>query len=447
MKATTMIINCVISTILIISLCSTKSSGETMLFDFNSGSGKDLPGWTWTDDVSYGKAGFVRDIHSDTLRGKMPRILFKTDYGNKNDLEISLSEKAPSTSTGGSLKIFEKPENTVHQCGIWMWSGSATLRNEGVVDENTQQLDFYMKTTGMSTFEDNDTNGSSEGVPNGNIHIGTYLCWGSGQATGDGCPYEGPGNQHYYHYLSINPGAWIHVKLDQHPTIRRNQGKSRYNPAFYDDGIHHYWQYLSEMYIEIRSAQTGPTEMFLDELKFLSNDDLTETDVNNSSITSLHVGYWANNDYWEIGWNDCSFNDEDLGMNDYTQSTFEIRWSISPITNENFNQANKITPLKYGGESYCGPGGKNLINRPNAWARVAWTRFTLPDDVEQTNDKIYFAVKDVSIKGGHIGSVWPWNKGDGHDAPTHKIKTIDYSMGSTSGSPAIPGVPTNLKIE
>ena len=49
------------------------------------------------------------------------------------------------------------------------------------------------------------------------------------------------------------------------------------------------------------------------------------------------------------------------------------------------------------------------------------------------NDKIYFAVKDVSVQGGHTGS-FPHQNGDGHNAQSSLIKTIDYSLRAAASS-------------
>ncbi|MCP4024593.1 MAG: hypothetical protein GY729_22325 [Desulfobacteraceae bacterium] len=70
----------------------------------------------------------------------------------------------------------------------------------------------------------------------------------------------------------------------------------------------------------------------------------------------------------------------------------------------------------------------DLVRRPNSWGTVVWTRFKLPDAIEQSHNQIFFAIKDVSVGGAHTGTQWPWNKGDDHDAPTDYIRTIDYSL-------------------
>jgi hypothetical protein len=47
--------------------------------------------------------------------------------------------------------------------------------------------------------------------------------------------------------------------------------------------------------------------------------------------------------------------------------------------------------------------------------------------------KIYFAIKDVSVAGGHIGTTWPYNRsaGDAHDAPSNNITLVDYDLSAT----------------
>jgi hypothetical protein len=282
-----------------------------------------------------------------------------------------------------------------------------------------------MKTEGMNALNDD---GGKSSIKN-NFHIGTYLCWyrkKKPNKTGDGCPYEGPGNQHYYHYLAINPGAWIHVLLDQHPQhLRGKKGSLKNNPTF-SNYKKNYFEQLNRFYFDIKYPQKKETSLSIDELSFFSTDNMVEPDQNDESINSLWIGYWSGKDFWEIGFQDGSYTTH----NDTTNSTYEIRWSTSPITNENFEVATPINARFYSGVSVTGVRGTSLIRRQSGWRENAWTRFELPDEVEQNYLKVFFAVKDVSVKGKHIGTGWPYNKGDGHDAPTTNIKIIDYYLKS-----------------
>ncbi len=433
--------------------CSPASS-EQIFMDCNAGSGTERPGWTWLDDANgYGQPGWQKDPMQDYGAGWFgPKSFNKGtdstawDASSRDLAEIDTSNRAPSTATGGSFKVYDPAGVNVNvkRASWWLWYDGEPLSNKGYADSATDRWEFYLKTDTPFTIPED---GLSDSISGANFHIGTYVCWDDGSpayGTGDGCPYEGPGNQHYYHFLTVNPGAWINVQLDQHPNHRRDSCvQGTYNapantvyaddPTFYESG-QHYLEHLNQFYFEIRDMQNEQdTAYWLDEMKFYSTQDGPEPDQNEISISSPYVGYWPTGDYWEMGWHDLSFGsvqalsgDTCSHRNETTHSTFEIRWSTAPVTNENFNQANTVTPLFYGGVTHTGEA--HLVRRPNSWGTVVWTRFILPDDIEQDFHRIYFAIKDVSAAGVHIGTQWPWNRGDGHDAPTGNIRTIDYSI-------------------
>jgi hypothetical protein len=81
--------------------------------------------------------------------------------------------------------------------------------------------------------------------------------------------------------------------------------------------------------------------------------------------------------------------------------------------------------------------GSNYVRRPDTWSVYAWTQFTLPAGTETNFNKIYFALKDVSATAN----------GDGHNAPTGNIRTIDYQIRTGSAAtPKIPSAPLILPI-
>jgi len=141
----------------------------------------------------------------------------------------------------------------------------------------------------------------------------------------------------------------------------------------------------------------------------------------------LWVGYWPSTGKWQVGWQDMSFtNASGLNLNNNTLSTFEMRWSTSPITNANYETATLVEP-----EWFTGPTVTSYINgfrREDSWSARVWNQFELPAGTETNNDRIYFAIKDVSNSTGNAGSNWPYNKVDGHDAPSNNIRVIDYHL-------------------
>lgn len=454
-------------------LLGSSVSASQMFLDFNSGSGTDRTGWTWFEDVNgYGQPGWRLNADGpfgggqNYLWGYGPRSANKgnnNQHGSRDLARIDTANRAPSTSQGGSFHVYE-PQNygvDANRAGWWFWYDGETLSHKGITGNSTDRWEFYLKTRSPLSALTYDNEGNITSVSSQTFHIGTYVCWNDGWgawSTGEGCPYEGPGNQHYYHYLGINPGAWINVQLDQHPQHRRGSYVIGNNPTYIDDvsgaldedvdpdldddtinepmsdGLpdqKSYMAHLHRWYMELRDSVSEPTAMWIDEMKFYSTQNTPEPDQNEESITSPWVGYWVNEDYWEIGWQDMSWTDaEGSHRGDHSHSTFEVRWSTVPITNENYHLATSIVPLFFGGVPHSGT--PSLVRRPNPWSTVAWTRFTLPDAIEQTHDRIYFAIMDVSVTGGHVGTQWPWNRGDGHDAPTAYIRTIDYALRQNS---------------
>lgn len=409
------------------------------LFQWNSGSGTTMPGWTWSDDVAYGNPGWTLNADGPLGGGETfmwgygPRLMEKSGYDNNNLALIDTSVRAPSTSQGGALKIYEV--SGTHLCSWWMWYDGKPLKDRGVANNTTNRWSFYIKLEGINGIT---KDGGATSIGTNDFHVGTYLCWNDGDPVygqGDGCPYEGPGNQHWYHYLTFDKDGWIHVELDEHPQHRRDSYVVSNDPVLATDGKH-YLEQLNQFYMEIRYAQTLETRYWVDEMNFYSTQDTPEPNQNDISITSVWVGYFPGTDKWQISWQDMGYLVSSLGNT--TQSTYEVRWSTSPITNENYSSATLITPEFYGGTIYT--GSANLIRKVDSWTTIVWTQFVLADEVELNNNKVYFAIKDVSVLGAHAGSQYPWNITDGRDASSSLIRTIDFDIrpsqinGSTSST-------------
>lgn len=119
-------------------------------------------------------------------------------------------------------------------------------------------------------------------------------------------------------------------------------------------------------------------------------------------------------------------NSQGHHLNDDTFSTFEVRWSTKPISNNNYNQANIVIPEWFSGPKFT--SYTNGIRRQSPWWCRVWTQFELPQDIIKNNSVIYFAIKDVSNINGNKGTKWPYNRNDGHNAPSTNIHTIDYHI-------------------
>lgn len=384
-------------------------------WDAPKAGGTTWPGWQHypegaSDYEHWGWRKLDGKFYSGNDSNWLPRVHEKTDYGVSCQATIDTENIAPLPDNHGAFKVYDDGSKSTYQACWWYLNGQ-NFGDLGYADQNTDRLSFYMKVQGMDTSRP--TNGD---IANANMHFGTYLCY-------DGyCPKEGPSNQHYYHYLTVHDNAWIHVSLDRHPQHKRGMS------GFYDPGNNppasdgeNYFDVMNKFYLEIRYPQPKPTAYWIDNVTLHQ----TEQNENDISISSVWVGYWPNTDKWEIGFNDASF----ASYGNDSIGTYEIRWSTSPITNNNFSQATKINP-----EYYAYDTGR--IRRPNSWKYPAWTQFELPDSTEKGHDIIYFAIKDVSSTAN----------GDGHNAPSPYIHTIKYHLNSTTQRNNTLGIPQNLKI-
>lgn len=419
---------------------SADENAKTSFLDWNAGEGTSLAGWTWHEDVGFDNPGWTLDVDAGGPHGGgdiysigQTRSFDKNDRnypGAASKALIDITDRAPSTTTGGSLKIYDPTNNAVNsRAGWWLWYDGKPLTERGVVDENTDRMSFYVKTEGVTPLDP--TNLIEQ-----NANMGTYLCWDQGTpayGTGDGCPYESSG-QHYYHWLTINSGGWIHVLLDQMPQHRR--GRKNGDPIVLNNPVKisddkNYFEQLNQFYIETSQTQPQTNSMTIDEVEFYSTADTEEPNQNDVSVSSIAVGYFPATSHWEISWMDNSFSKYD----DYSYSTFEVRWSLQPITNANWDNARPLSLNKFTGVGYTGKAQMNLIRRHHPYKRNVWSDFTIDPSLLSGAASVYFAVKDVSVTGANKGTSFPYSfAGDGHVAASPYIKTIDYPLSDIVGN-------------
>jgi|GEM_PF-2207994 len=434
-------------------------------FNDPASAGQVFTDWTWYSDVTgYGQPGWQNNAESPTVhsaKGRWYRIFNKSGeslssgYGQtQNDPAIDSTVKAPQRSSGGSLLISES--SSLGRCGAWVWyDGEAVIDRLGILAKHNR-CSTYVLTHGYDDFP---KTGLENDIGGGNFHWATYLGWtgtGSAYGTGDGLPYEGPGNQHYYHYFNLPPDYWCHLQLDQRPRWRRNAGDySNYNyaaggaqltnPPLWGSGLN-YMQQLIEWYCENRytaSSSGQSSSLNFDNFEFWSTSDSVQPIQNETSIAGVAVGKHVTSDNWFISFYDTtalaptpnssvvSDAAPQISMDYTTNTTFEVRWSPNPITEANWENAQSVIfdANSYAGVAYA--GAENKLKRFNPWDAMVFSRFTLPPGTEAANSIIYFAIKDVSVKGGNIGTQSPYNNpsGDFRDAEPG-IKLIDYVLRS-----------------
>jgi len=264
------------------------------LFQWDEGEGTNMPGWTWSEDVAYGHPGWTLDEDGPhggggTFKwGYGPRSFRKAHHNGVGKAEIITDDYAPSTSSGGALRIYDDDIANGYAPGWWVWYDGEPLVDKAITQSNTDRWSFYIRLEGNQ--------GATPSAPASVFHVGTYLCTDTGLSaygTGDGCPYEGPGNQHYYHYLHMSPGAWIHVELDRHPTHHRGKFVAGNDPAYINPALDsggtprpmHYMEHLNQFYMIIAYDQGQSTEFLLDDMYFYSTQNPTESSEPNQMMS------------------------------------------------------------------------------------------------------------------------------------------------------------------
>ncbi|WP_321391018.1 hypothetical protein [uncultured Desulfuromusa sp.] len=400
------------------------ASADTSIYNWNESidSRTTWTDWTWYPSGAndYGAVGFRKDdghFYSGDSNW-YPRIHEKNDYGQSCLASIDSENIAPSTSTGGSLKVYDDGTGSTQQASYWyMWGDN--LGTHGFADSNTDRMDFYLKVNGAAPVDL-----SAGKILNANMHLGTYLCWEGGGPGGEDCPVES-GNQHYYHYMTLPFGdmPWVHVQIDQHPTHLRNATEPNEpdnDPAYSSRG-QHYFESMNTFYLEVRYDQPNLTYYLIDEVNVWNQSQ----DENEDSIGSqVWVGYWPSTNKWQMGFGS-------VWPGRPMMATFEVRWSTSPITNANYSSATVAEP------EYRERGSSNTFTLSDGgWSKQAWTQFEIPQSTVESVDKIYFAIRDVSLTAN----------GDGYNSPTKLIKTIDYALSASSTKPTTVMPPGNLLL-
>jgi len=394
--------------------------GEKVFLNWDGASGTTWPEWTYNaGQYMYELTGTDPNVGETTSTTKITstRSGDKRDYGADTQLTFDTSVIAPIKVTGASAKFVSNDVEGDRRPTWWVWYDSFGLWERDLANETTDRMAFWVRLGGANVA----CTGTSTLI---NMHVGTYVCRRTGG--NDGCPHEGPGNNHYYHYLGINPGAWVKVELDNQPQHLRSTGVPPVNPpvALYPNvGWKGYYADMQQFYVEVRHAQASQTTMWLDKFTLFSTTESAETNQNQQSISSPWVGFWELENEWQIGFFDCWTTSAENGF-----SSYEIRYSLSPITNANWSSATPVTPLEYASAAYISHTSPYAFRSPTEYNHPIWQRFVLPPELQTDGQKIYFAIKDVSVAGQHGGTNWPYSRTDQKNPPNDHIRCIDYTI-------------------
>ncbi len=211
-------------------------------------------------------------------------------------------------------------------------------------------------------------------------------------------PYNNIGG-HWYNRVVISGGGWVHIMMDGHPQHNNAYSSAdRYPYPSYSlrcmDTA--YFNTMHSMYFAFERYEgisTPPYSVWFDEIEF-KYDSLPQND---ETIANAAVLYKSGTKSFEIGFNDKYKN------NQYSYSSYEVRYSFSPITNDNWEKA---TPVMI--QAHSGFGIKqNTQGRFEKWwpyYQNVWAPFKLASSADEARltpgATIHFAVKDISQVNG-----------------------------------------------
>jgi hypothetical protein len=256
-------------------------------------------------------------------------------------------------------------------------------------------------------------------------------------------PYNNVGG-HWYHRYCVSGGGWVKFIVDGHPQWNNSWGSASDSPlgsgAINDYGAS-YFDTMYRFYITFgpySGIDTPPYFVMVDEI-----ETSTESEPqNNETINSPSVGWYPDRGEFEI-----SFNDKYLNVAT-SKSTYELRYSFSPITNANFSSCPTAVILADARFNRLTGSNSGIIVKQWPYYEEVWAPFKLqPEDHSMVTrgSHIYFAIKDVSQNPSDLTLVNPvYNNGrpyatypdvydyTGDSAALPFVKLIDYVVSSVN---------------
>lgn len=203
-------------------------------------------------------------------------------------------------------------------------------------------------------------------------------------------------SSHQYYNFLTQGGGWTKIQIEE-TSNGDNAGnqKTRYIPNMLGTLFKFYFTtlpYAGNMMV--------PFEVLYDDIVFDRDDYAAQ---NNETISNIAILYKDAGKTWEISFNDKYKNDPNAN------ATYELRYSMDPITNENWSSA---TPVNIIAEQkfYIQARSDGKFQKPTPYYQGVWAPFKLSDSDTQNlsqGQTFYFAVKDISQIG--IDSTVPAN--------------------------------------
>jgi hypothetical protein len=283
--------------------------------------------------------------------------------------------------------------------------------------QEMNRLSFYVKMpAGVNNGE-----GGYGAFPLDTISIGPYSHIPKDEFYPDGDPDEKV-TGHWYHKTYTRGGGWIHVLVDGHP---------HHNNSLHNAGLYPYPSYslrnmgklyfnnMYRWYITFKPYEgiaVPPYEILLDEVEFLDDPE----PQNCETICTPAVMYVPSDKLFEICFSDKYKNIQQ------SYSTYEVRYSFEPITNENWPGAvpvHIVEDQRFGIDAAT----DDRFEKAHPYPQHVWAPFTLASQADMgrltPGTRIYFAVKDVSQIGG--SSQIPISATGGRDYVTYP-ELFDY---------------------
>jgi len=234
---------------------------------------------------------------------------------------------------------------------------------------------------------------------------------------------------HYYHSVSNIPmGGWTKIQFDAHPQ-HHNSGSNNPYSAFsvggYEypgDGIAYFSNTTALSFVAgFSSYQKSPYSFYIDEIK--SSLVLYEND---ETINNLAIGYDQTNKIFDV-----SLSDKYRCLE--CAAKYQIRYSFSPITQSNFEQAHVPQETINFNRTHNNNVGEIIKPNPgynNIWAAIKLQAVHTEQLVDNTT--VYFAIIDISdrsnIEQESIDFQEQLIPNIGKIKTIDLIKTIDYTI-------------------
>lgn len=352
-------------------LCS--QNGQK-IYAYYNGSNTDHIGW-----MRYGYIDSSNEfsVNNTSLKLQMTGGVYKNAKGN--NIKVGIPARAKSERFTAPLKIEDEiPETLPGDMSIYVKTATNTTTFSQFQGKNRFSVWVLMPYLSLDINEY-----STAHLRRPNQRIGWY-------------PFiEDSRGGHYYHHASNIPmGGWTKVQFDAHPT-HHNSGSHNSYSAFSAGGYEYpgksesYFNNIVTFALRTSFSRDQPisSQFYLDEFEV----DLVEFE-NDETINNIGVGFNPETQQFDI-----SFEDKYRCSN--CSATYILKYSFTPITNHNFEDAHTPSYITNFNRSKNNNNGK--IFKPNPGYNLLWAAIDLQDEHKKqlTNGrKIYFAVKDISSR-------------------------------------------------